>query len=136
MSSGCSSCSPNSFGSPAFGWQETYVGATRASCSRNGRISVAPSEQLTPTISGRACSTESQNASDVWPERLRPLRSIAVNDSQSGRSGAVSSAAAIAAFALSVSKTVSTRSRSTPPSARARICSAYASRTWSKVAER
>ena len=41
-------------------------------------------EQLTPTRSGSACSTEIQNASAVWPERLRPLRSIAVNESQSG----------------------------------------------------
>ena len=58
-----------------------------AMSSTNGRISAAPSEQLTPTISGFACSTESQNASTVWPERLRPLLSIAVNESQSGTSG-------------------------------------------------
>ena len=51
---------------------------------------VAPSEQLTPTMSGSACSTETQNASTVWPERLRPLRSMAVNESQSGSSGATS----------------------------------------------
>ena len=97
---------------------------TRASCSRNGRISLAPSEQLTPTMSGRACSTETQNASAVWPERLRPLRSMAVNESQSGSSGATSAAATIAAFAFSVSKIVSTSRRSTPPSASAAICSA------------
>ena len=47
----------------------------------------APSEQLTPTMSGSACSTEAQNASTVWPERLRPLRSIAVNEIQSGTLG-------------------------------------------------
>ena len=75
---------------------------------------------MTPTISGRACSTESQNASTVCPERLRPLLSIAVNESQSGSSGASSSAAAIAAFALSESKTVSTSRMSTPPSRSAR----------------
>jgi len=69
-------------------------------------MSAAPSEQLTPTTSGSACSTDVQNASTVWPERLRPLRSTAVNESQSGRSGATSSAATIAAFAFSVSKIV------------------------------
>ena len=74
--------------------------ATRASPSANGRISLAPSEQLTPTISGRACSTDVQNASTVWPERLRPLLSIAVKEIQSGRSGATSAAAAIAAFGV------------------------------------
>ena len=55
---------------------------------------------------------------------------------QSGSSGATSLAAAIAAFAFSVSKIVSIRSRSTPPSARPRICSAYDSTTWSKVTAR
>ena len=98
--------------------------ATRARLSRNGRISVAPSEQLTPTTSGSACSTEVQNASLVWPERLRPLRSMAVKESQSGVSGAVSRAAAIAAFAFSVSKMVSISRMSTPPSTSASICSA------------
>ena len=58
--------------------------------SMNGRISVAPSEQLTPTRSGSACSTEIQNASTVCPERFRPERSIAVNEIQSGSSGATS----------------------------------------------
>ena len=37
---------------------------------------------MTPTISGCACSIEIQNASTVWPERLRPLRSMAVNEIQ------------------------------------------------------
>ena len=97
--------------------------ATFASPSRNGRISVAPSEQFTPTMNGSACSTEIQNASDVCPERLRPLLSIAVNESQSGSSGATARAATIAAFAFSVSKIVSTSSRSTPPSRSAAICS-------------
>ena len=110
--------------------------AIAARSSTNGRISVAPSEQFTPTTSGSACSTESQKASTVWPERLRPLLSTAVKESQSGKSGATSCAATIAAFALSVSKTVSIRSRSTPPSRRARIWWAYASTTSSKVAAR
>ncbi len=75
-------------------------------------------------MNGRACSTDVQNASTVCPERLRPLRSTAVNESHSGRPGATSCAATIAAFAFSVSKMVSISSRSTPPSARATICSA------------
>ena len=88
-----------------------------------GRISFAPSEQLMPTTSGSACSTELQNASIVWPESVRPDRSTIVAEIQSGVSGAVSRAATIAAFAFSVSKIVSSISRSTPPSTSARICS-------------
>ena len=90
----------------------------------NGLISVAPSEQLTPTMNGSACSTDSQNASTVWPERFLPERSMAVNEIQRGSSGATSLAATSAALAFSVSKTVSTMSRSTPPSRSATICSA------------
>ena len=136
VSSGSSSCSPSAFGRPALGWHETYVEATFARLSRNGRISVAPSEQLTPTMNGSACSIETQNASEVWPERLRPLLSTAVNEIQSGSSGATAFAATIAAFAFSVSKIVSIMSRSTPPSRRAATCSSYVSRTRSKVTAR
>ena len=96
-------------------------------CARSatyGRISAAPSAQLTPTQSGSACSTESQNASIVCPESVRPLRSTIVTEIQSGSSGATSFAARIAAFALRVSKIVSIRSTSTPPSRSPRICSA------------
>ena len=124
VSSARSSCSPNWFGSPAFGWQAVYVVEMRARSSTKGRISVAPSEQLTPTTSGSACSIEVQNASTVWPERLRPLRSTAVKEIQSGSCGATSCAATSAAFAFSVSKIVSMSSTSTPPSSRPRICSA------------
>ena len=112
------------------------MSASRASSATCGRISFAPSEQLTPTISGFACSIEFQNASTVWPESVRPERSTIVTEIQSGSSGATSRAAAIAAFAFSVSKIVSIRSRSTPPSRRPRICSAYDSTTWSKVTAR
>ena len=45
-----------------------YVSASRESSATCGRISVAPSEQLTPTSRGRACSTEAQNASIVCPD--------------------------------------------------------------------
>ena len=105
----------------------------RESASRYGRICAAPSEQLTPTISGSACSIESQNASAVCPDRFLPLWSTAVKESQRGRSGATSSAAAIAAFAFRVSKIVSIWSTSTPPSANPRICSAYAAVSSSNV---
>ncbi len=101
-----------------------------------GRISCAPSEQLMPTINGSACSTEVQNASVVCPVSVRPERSTMVTLIQSGSSGAVSRAATIAAFALRGSKIVSISSRSTPPSTRPRICSAYAAFTWSKVCVR
>jgi len=60
------------------------------------------------------------------PERCGPLRSVMVTEIISGTSGAASFAAASAAFAFSVSKIVSTSSRSTPPSTSPRICSAYA----------
>ena len=103
------------------------TGATVASASRYGRISAAPSEQFTPTLNGSACSTEVQNASMVWPESVRPLRSTIVTEIHRGTSGATSMAAAMAAFAFRVSKIVSISSRSTPPSRRPRICSAYAS---------
>ncbi len=136
VSSGVSSYPPKAFGRPAFGCEATYVSANRARSATCGRISAAPSEQLTPTTSGLACSIELQNASTVWPDRVRPLRSTMVTEIHSGRCGATSRAAATAAFALRVSKIVSISSRSTPPSASAAICSAYASRTCSKVTAR
>ena len=101
-----------------------YVPASRASSAMCGRISAAPSEQFTPASSGSACSTERQNASTVCPDRVRPLRSTIVTEIHSGSCPATSRAAAIAALAFSVSKIVSISSRSTPPSARAWICSA------------
>ena len=91
-------------------------------------MSRAPSAQLMPTEKGRAWATETQNASMVWPDRVRPLRSVIVTDSIRGSSLPCSSntcrTAPIAALALSVSKIVSTSSRSHPPSIRARACSA------------
>ena len=101
-----------------------YVSTIRASSATCGRISFAPSEQLTPTMSGSACSIAFQNASTVWPESVRPERSTIVTEIHSGSSGATSRAAAIAAFAFSVSKIVSISSRSTPPSRSAATCSA------------
>ena len=110
-----------------------------ASCDNSatyGRMSSAPREQFTPTTTGLACPIAVQNASTVCPDSVRPLRSTIVTEIQSGRSGATSRAAAIAALAFSVSKIVSISSRSTPPSARACICSVYAERTWSNETAR
>ena len=87
-------------GGPAFGCALTRHGASRASSATYGRSSCAPSEQLTPAISGSACSTEAQNASIVCPERLRPERSTIVAEIHSGTPGAASRAAVIAAFAV------------------------------------
>ncbi len=73
------------------------------------------------------CSTEIQNASGVWPESVRPLRSVIVPESITGSrspsSSNASSIAAIAAFALSVSKIVSTIRMSAPPSIRPFVAS-------------
>jgi hypothetical protein len=73
-----------------------------------------------PTLNGRACAIVVQNASTVWPESVRPLRSVIVTEIITGgiapRSARSSSMATSAAFALSVSKIVSTSRRSTPPS--------------------
>ena len=79
-----------------------------------------------PAAKGWACSTEVQKASTVWPDRLRPLRSMIVTEIKSGTSPAreTSLTAAIAALLLSVSKTVSMSRTSTPPSTSARAASA------------
>ncbi len=74
MDSGVSSYSPNSFGRPALGWVLTRTGATRDSSWTYGRSAGGPSAQLRPTLSGRACATEFQNASVVCPDRVRPRR--------------------------------------------------------------
>ncbi len=79
-------------------------------------------------MSGLACAIETQNASIVCPESVRPLRSTIVPESQVGTrtrfSANTSSMAKIAALRFAVSKLVSASRRSTPPSKRARTCSA------------
>ena len=82
---------------------------------------------LGPTSSGRTCRTECQNASVTWPESVRPEASVMVPEIITGQrrprcSNSVSRAK-IAALALSVSKIVSIRSRSEPPSTRPLACS-------------
>ena len=103
------------------------MGAILESSSMCARICFAPSAQLIPTLSSGACETEIQKASTVWPDSVRPLRSTMVTEAISGRRLPVFSkycwAAKSAALPLSVSKMVSTRSKSTPPSTRPRICS-------------
>ena len=92
-----------------------------------GRISSAPRAQLRPTANGRAWRTLFQNASTVWPLSVRPERSVMVPESQIGSGSSPSSSRSItalmAALALSVSKMVSIRNRSTPPSCSASACS-------------
>ena len=102
------------------------MSATRDELLDVGRASrSAPSAQLRPTASGRAWRTEFQKASVVWPERVRP-RGVGDGAGDHHRqrrpplARTASSTAKSAALALSVSKMVSTRSRSTPPSTRPR----------------
>ncbi len=90
-------------------------------------MSLAPSAQFRPMARGRACRTEFQNASVTWPERVRPEASVMVPEMITGQRRSCSSksvsSAKIAALAFSVSKIVSTSSRSAPPSTRPRACS-------------
>ena len=78
-------------------------------------------------MNGRAWRTEYQKAVGVWPESVRPERSVMVPEIITGRrtpfSAKTSSTATIAALALSVSKIVSSRMRSAPPSIRPRAAS-------------
>ena len=73
-------------------------------------------------MSGSAWRMLCQNASTVWPDRVRPEASTIVPEMISGTRSPISSksdwTAAIAAFALSVSKIVSIRRMSAPPSMR------------------
>jgi hypothetical protein len=115
-------------GSPAFGWALTRrPSAADASSESHGRISSAPSAQLMPTERGRAWATEIRNASTVWPDSVRPERSVTVTEIMIGRSAPRSSRtswqATIAALAFSVSKIVSMSRMSAPPST--------SPRTWS-----
>ena len=47
-------------------------------------MSRAPSAQLMPTLNGFACAIDTQNASIVWPDSVRPLRSVTVTEIISG----------------------------------------------------
>ena len=94
-------------------------------------MSAAPRAQFRPMVSGLAWRTEFQKASTVWPDRMRPEASVTVPEIMTGmrgrpwalRSSASSSSANSAALALRVSKMVSTRNTSAPPSSSPRACS-------------
>jgi hypothetical protein len=47
-------------------------------------MALAPSAQLRPIENGREWRTECQNAVGVWPERVRPERSVMVPEIMSG----------------------------------------------------
>ena len=70
-------------------------------------------------MNGSACRTEFQNASVVWPDKVRPDASVIVPEIMTGNSVPLASKARliakIAALAFSVSKIVSTMRKSTPP---------------------
>ena len=78
--------------------------------------------------SDAALRSACQNAVGVWPESVRPERSVIVPEIMIGsftpRSAKTPCVAKIAALALSVSKIVSMRMISAPPSTRPRTCSA------------
>ena len=84
------------------------------------RTNVTGSAQFRPIASGCAWRSEYQKASAVWPDKVRPEASVMVPDTMTGRrvpsASNTSSMANSAAFALSVSNTVSTISTSAPPS--------------------
>ena len=107
--------------------QDQRIGDRAPAVARAGAIVSAPNVQLSPTASGRAWRTAYQKASTVWPDRLRPDRSVIVIDSMIGMSRphrcAILRRAWTAALALSVSKIVSTRMKSAPPSTSASACS-------------
>ena len=73
-----------------------------------------------PTLNGFACAIETQKASIVCPDRVRPLRSVTVteiiNGSRTAFSSKTSSIATMPALAFKVSTMVSSSSRSQPPS--------------------
>ena len=77
-----------------------------------------------------------QKASSVWPDSVRPEASTIVPEITTGSRQPSSSKAPviakIAALALSVSKIVSTSSRSAPPATWPRAASRYASASSSK----
>ena len=61
------------------------VSATRAISAMWARISLAPSAQFSPIVNGVAWRTECQNAVGVWPDSVRPERSVIVPEIITGR---------------------------------------------------
>ena len=94
----------------------------------SGRISLGPRAQFMPTLNSGTWEIEFQNASTVWPVTPRLLPGCmkvteAINGTRLFVSSKSLAIAKNAALALSVSKMVSTNSRSTPPSSKPRACS-------------
>ena len=91
-------------------------------------------------MSGFAWRTLCQNASTVWPERVRPEAStivpLMISGTRSPSSSNSDSTAKIAAFAFNVSKIVSTSRRSAPPSTRPAAASRYAVSSSSQLTPR
>ena len=87
----------------------------------------APSAQLNPILKRGIWDNEATKASTVWPERVLPLASVIVPLTIIGISNflfsRIVSIAKSAALAFKVSKIVSTKRISTPPSIKAFTCS-------------
>ena len=58
---------------------------SRESSARWARISRAPSAQLRPIVKGFAWRSEYQKAAGVWPDSVRPDRSVMVPEIMTGR---------------------------------------------------
>ena len=103
------------------------ISAVPDSSDSQGLICSAPKAQFSPTAVILACRIECQNASTVCPDNVRPLASVIVPETKIGKSCLTSSnnvlTAKSAALQFSVSKTVSIKKRSTPPSRRPFACS-------------
>ena len=126
ISLGVSSYCPKAFGNPALGCAEILKDVLCANCFKYGFSWCAPKAQLKPTLNNGICEIEIKKASTVCPESVLPEASVMVPETIIGmsilRSSLTSSMAKSAAFAFSVSKMVSTKSKSTPPSIRASTC--------------
>ena len=79
---------PNSLGRPALGKAQTRVSATRPISAMCWRISRAPSAQLKPIEKGWAWASEFQKACGVWPDSVRPERSVIVPEIMIGNTRA------------------------------------------------
>ena len=88
-------------------------------------------------MNGSMCRTEFQNASVVWPVKVRPDASVIVPEIMTGNLTPVVSklfvSAKIAALAFSVSNMVSIIRKSTPPSINATAASSYVAASSSKL---
>ena len=141
VSAGSSSYSPNAFGSPAFGYTLTqHVGQARQ--LGEVRPHVARAERAVDADAPRPRVLDRDVERVERLARQRAAAAVGDRDRDHQRQlrrpslPATSWIATIAALALSVSKIVSTSSRSTPPSMRPRTWSAYAAFSWSNVIAR